>query len=56
MLRYWQPVIVPGLFQTAEYARALFVAAGADDEQADDLVKARLDRQVILSVPNLRTW
>src|SRR5579862_5765052 len=51
MLRYWQPVIVPGLFQTAGYARALFAAAGADDDQADDLVKARLDRQVILERP-----
>lgn len=48
MLRYWQPIIVPGLFQTAGYAQALFVAVGADDEQADDLVRARLDRQAIL--------
>ena len=48
MLRYWQPIIVPGLFQTAGYARALFVAVGADDEQAGDLVRARLDRQAIL--------
>src|SRR5689334_6424055 len=43
-LRYWQPLIIPGLFQTADYARALFIAAGADDEKADDMVKARLDR------------
>ncbi len=28
-LRYWQPIIVPGLFQTAEYARG--VAAGRAD-------------------------
>lgn len=52
MLRYWQPVIVPGLFQIAGYARALFLAAGADDEQADGLVKARLDRQAILERPD----
>ena len=25
-LRYWQPIIIPGLFQTAEYARALLLA------------------------------
>ncbi|MBV9857701.1 MAG: helix-turn-helix transcriptional regulator [Streptosporangiaceae bacterium] len=48
MLRYWQPIIVPGLFQTAEYARALFVAAGKDADQADELVTARLERQAIL--------
>ena len=52
MLRYWQPVIVPGLFQIAEYARALFLAVGCDDEQADGLVTARLDRQAILERPD----
>ena len=52
MLRYWQPIIVPGLFQTAEYSRALFLAVGADEEQADDLVIARLDRQAILERPD----
>jgi transcriptional regulator with XRE-family HTH domain len=36
-LRIWQPLIIPGLFQTAEYARALFVAAGEDAERADEL-------------------
>jgi hypothetical protein len=25
----WQPLVIPGLLQTAEYARALFIAAGA---------------------------
>jgi transcriptional regulator with XRE-family HTH domain len=47
-LKIWQPLIVPGLFQTAEYARALFLAAGADCDRADDLVAVRLDRQAIL--------
>jgi hypothetical protein len=51
MLRIWQPLIIPGLLQTAEYARALFVAAGADEERAEDMVKARLDRQAILERP-----
>jgi transcriptional regulator with XRE-family HTH domain len=47
-LRIWQPLIIPGLLQTAEYARALFLAAGADDAKADDLVALRLERQAIL--------
>jgi transcriptional regulator with XRE-family HTH domain len=52
MLRIWQPLVVPGLFQTAEYARALFLAAGADQDRADDLVTVRLDRQAILERPD----
>jgi len=51
-LMIWQPLIVPGLFQTAEYARALFLAAGADQDRADDLVTVRLDRQAILDRPD----
>ena len=47
-LRLWLPILVPGLLQTAEYARALFTAAGEDAEPADELVTARLERQDIL--------
>lgn len=47
-LRLWSPILVPGLLQTAEYARALFVAAGEDADRADELVTARLERQAIL--------
>src|SRR5690348_12958665 len=46
-LRFWQPLIVPGLLQTAEYARALFLAAAADDAKADELVAVRLERQLV---------
>jgi transcriptional regulator with XRE-family HTH domain len=47
-LRIWQPLIIPGLLQTPEYARALFLAAGADDTKADELVALRMERQSIL--------
>jgi transcriptional regulator with XRE-family HTH domain len=47
-LRIWQPLIIPGLLQTPEYARALFLAAGADDALADELVALRLERQSIM--------
>jgi DNA-binding XRE family transcriptional regulator len=50
-LRVWQPLIIPGLLQTAEYARALFVAAGEDADRVEELIAARLDRQVILDRP-----
>jgi Domain of unknown function (DUF5753) len=47
-LRFWQPLIVPGLLQTAEYARALFLGAGAEDTKADEMVAVRLERQSVL--------
>jgi transcriptional regulator with XRE-family HTH domain len=45
----WQPMLVPGLLQTAEYARALFRAWQVADteEEIEQLVAARLDRQRI---------
>ena len=46
-LRIWQPLIIPGLLQIAEYARAVFLAAGADDAKADELVAVRLERQSV---------
>jgi hypothetical protein len=53
-LRYWQPIIVPGLFQTAEYARALLLAAQTDtsDEAIGALVGARLARRAIFDKPD----
>jgi Domain of unknown function (DUF5753) len=50
MLRIWQPLLIPGLLQTADYARELFLVAQTDtsDETIDALVAARLERQVIL--------
>jgi transcriptional regulator with XRE-family HTH domain len=49
-LRTWQPLLVPGLLQTADYARALFQAWRSADcaDQLDNLVSARIERQVIL--------
>jgi transcriptional regulator with XRE-family HTH domain len=46
-LRIWQPLIIPGLLQTPDYARALFVAAGADADKAEEMVGARMSRQSI---------
>jgi hypothetical protein len=49
-LRIWSPMLVPGLLQTAEYARALFLAEQTDtsDDAIDALVAARLERRAIL--------
>ncbi|MGH3192421.1 MAG: helix-turn-helix domain-containing protein [Streptosporangiaceae bacterium] len=51
MIRAWSPVLLPGLLQTGEYARALFTAAGSDDDRADEQVAVRLGRQEILDRP-----
>lgn len=50
-LRIWQPLLIPGLFQTADYARALFMATQSDtsDDAIDGLVSARIERQFILN-------
>jgi hypothetical protein len=50
MLRYWQPIIVTPIFQTAGYARALLLAAQTDtsDEVINPLVEAKLERATIL--------
>jgi len=50
ILRYWSPIIVPALFHTAAYARALLLAAQTDtsDEAIGALVEAKLDRATIL--------
>jgi transcriptional regulator with XRE-family HTH domain len=49
-LRIWSPILIPGLLQTAEYARALFLVAQSDtsDDAIGALVAARLERQAIL--------
>jgi hypothetical protein len=46
-------LLVPGLLQTPEYARALFRAWRTDDDQAkvEQLVLARMDRQRIFDSP-----
>jgi transcriptional regulator with XRE-family HTH domain len=43
----WQPIVIPGPLQTADYARALFLAAGMEEDEAEQQVVARLARQAI---------
>ena len=48
-LRWFEPMLVPGLLQTEAYARAIFrTRFGATDEEVDEQVAARLKRQEIL--------
>ncbi|HEY2262646.1 MAG TPA: helix-turn-helix transcriptional regulator [Streptosporangiaceae bacterium] len=53
VIRWWEPLLVPGLLQTPEYARALFRAWRTDDDEdkVEQLVIARLNRQRIFDRP-----
>jgi hypothetical protein len=53
VLRTWEPLLVPGLLQTPEYARALFKAwqTTGDEDEVENLVTARMDRQHIFDRP-----
>lgn len=45
----WHPLVLPGLFQTADYARALILAAGVRDErEIERRIELRLNRQRLL--------
>jgi transcriptional regulator with XRE-family HTH domain len=48
-LHTWEALLVPGLLQTPDYARALFLAwhAADSDDQLDQLVNARIERHAI---------
>jgi transcriptional regulator with XRE-family HTH domain len=52
-LRWFEPLLVPGLLQTDMYARALFgTRIGVTEDEIDELVVARLKRQEALTKPN----
>lgn len=51
-LRYWNPLLVPGLVQIADYARTLFVAWGHDQDRVEELVQERMARRSILDRAN----
>ena len=49
-LHTWQPLVVPGLLQTEEYARAVLRGKpGVTDSEVEELVAARMERQAIFS-------
>jgi hypothetical protein len=57
LFRVFEASVVPGLLQTAEYARARFVEAARLFGRADDIdeaVRARLRRQEVLYRPDKR--
>jgi transcriptional regulator with XRE-family HTH domain len=53
-LCWWEPLLIPGLVQTADYAKALFVAwqSADDDDQLDQLLNGRMQCQAIFERPD----
>ncbi|MEV4056838.1 Scr1 family TA system antitoxin-like transcriptional regulator [Amycolatopsis sp. NPDC049688] len=49
LITNWSPLIIPGLLQTPDYARALLAASGIKVEEVDARLMARMKRQRILS-------
>ncbi|WP_266092870.1 helix-turn-helix domain-containing protein [Saccharopolyspora sp. NFXS83] len=47
----FEPLLIPGLLQTAEYARAVIsgMEPGRSEDELDDLIATRMARQIILS-------
>jgi len=51
-LCWWEPLLVPGLLQTPEYARAILAAEpDTTEDQLEELVSARLGRHAIFDRP-----
>ena len=48
ILRYWSPIVIPGIAQTAGYMRALFEDEGHLLGRIDELATARLERQSVI--------
>ncbi len=48
-LRFWQPLLVPGLIQVERYAYEVYRATGRGHERALEDTKARLARQAIVN-------
>ena len=48
IIRQVQPLLVPGLLQTEEYARALLASWGTEPRQVDQIWASRLERQELL--------
>jgi transcriptional regulator with XRE-family HTH domain len=49
-LRWYEPLVIPGILQTEDYARAVLrTRVGDTDEEIDEMVAARMARQSIFS-------
>ncbi|MFD0851226.1 Scr1 family TA system antitoxin-like transcriptional regulator [Actinomadura adrarensis] len=52
LLRWHHPLLIPGLLQTPEYARAVIMSSGRQVDDVESEVRERIDRQKILAPEN----
>ena len=52
VIRWWEPLLVPGLLQTPDYARAVLGWGPDDGGDLEERVAARLDRQAVFDRPS----
>jgi hypothetical protein len=52
-IRIWALLVVPGLFQTRDYAHAMYRMAGLPEDEAPEKTEVRVNRQVVLEGPEL---
>jgi transcriptional regulator with XRE-family HTH domain len=49
---WWEPLLIPGLVQTADYARAILsVGPYSTEDELEEMISARMERQAILDRP-----
>lgn len=51
-LQWHQPLLIPGLLQNEDYARAVFAGSGRQIDDAEEQVQVRMERQRILAPEN----
>ncbi len=51
-LRLWALLLIPGQLQTREYAHAMFLEEGLDEEEAAEKTDVRIGRQAIIDRPD----
>lgn len=51
-LLWYHPLLIPGLLQTADYAREVMLNSGRHIDEVEEQVQARLERQKILAPEN----
>lgn len=56
MLHTYEPMLIPGLLQTEDYAREVIIKSGRLVNDIDERVKSRIKRQEILAVESDKTF
>jgi transcriptional regulator with XRE-family HTH domain len=51
-VRFFELIVIPGLLQTEEYARAMLKGLKVTDDQIERIIEARLERQDLLEQPD----